>query len=66
MLLKMAYLPEYVARLVFILDDTLQVWKVPSDRLLVHPICKQQFQTSHAKPNRQQELTKYASLARKL
>lgn len=63
MLLSLAYIPEYAARLVFIIDDTLDVWQVPSDQQLVHPIQKQRGHTSHQKPDEQQELSKFALLA---
>ena len=63
MLLPLAYVPEYAARLVLIVDDTVDVWHVPSDRQLVHPITRQRGHTSHQKPDELQELSKFASLA---
>lgn len=63
MLLKMSIVSDYTARLVLIVDDTVDVWQDQYDRQLVHPIQKQQYLTSHAKSSQEHELMKFATLA---
>ena len=63
MLLKMGYVPEYAAKIVVILDDRPEVWKVSSDRKLVHPISPQQLVTSDGKLSTERALAKFASVA---
>ena len=66
MLLKMAGVPEYAAKLIVIVDDKRDVWHVPSDAALVHAIRPQRFSTSHGKPSAEQALNKFAAAAREL
>ena len=63
MLLKIGYVPEYAAKIVVILDDRPDVWKVSSDRKLVHPILPQELITSDGKPSTERALWKFASVA---
>ena len=63
MLLKLAHVPEYAAKITVVLDDRRDVWKLSSDRQLVFPIFPQQLLTSDGKPSTEQALTKFASLA---
>lgn len=66
MLLKLAYVPEYAAKLLVILDDDEQVWTDASDQALQHIIARQQSAASDCKPADKRALVMFSNIAKQL